>query len=86
MRDLVCPLVRALYGHPDAGGYWERHYEKQVRSVGFVPVPEWNSVFYHPQQDCLLVVYVDDFKMAGPKDAVPKMFAKLAEKIKMDAP
>eukprot|EP00971_Amphidinium_carterae_P011337 223310-Amphidinium_carterae.1 len=43
MRDPVCPLVRALYGHPDAGGYWERHYEKQVRSVGFVPVPEWNS-------------------------------------------
>eukprot|EP00971_Amphidinium_carterae_P022182 437546-Amphidinium_carterae.1 len=43
MRDPVCPLVRALYGHPDAGGYWERHCEKQVRSVGFVPVPEWNS-------------------------------------------
>eukprot|EP00971_Amphidinium_carterae_P238554 4735594-Amphidinium_carterae.1 len=86
MRDRVCPLVRALYGHPDAGGYWERHCEKQVRSVGFVPVPKWNSVFYHPQQDCLLVVYVDDFKMAESKDAVPKMFAKLAEKIKMDAP
>ena len=21
-RDLVCPLILALYGHPDAGGYW----------------------------------------------------------------
>ena len=25
MWDPVVPLIRALYGHPDAGGYWERH-------------------------------------------------------------
>eukprot|EP00971_Amphidinium_carterae_P296610 5892207-Amphidinium_carterae.1 len=72
MRDPVCPLKRALYGHPDSGGFWERHCEKQVRSVGFEPVPEWPSVFYHAKNDCMLVVYVDDFKMAGPAHLVPK--------------
>eukprot|EP00971_Amphidinium_carterae_P000151 3338-Amphidinium_carterae.4 len=47
MRDPGCPLIRALYGHPDAGGFWERHCEKQVRSVGVILlVPEWPSVFY----------------------------------------
>ena len=26
-RDPVCPLRLALYGHPDSGGFWERHCE-----------------------------------------------------------
>ena len=26
--DPVCLLLRALYGHPDAGTYWERHAEE----------------------------------------------------------
>ena len=30
MKDPVCPLLLALYGHPDAGGYWEEHCEKHV--------------------------------------------------------
>lgn len=25
MRDPVCPLEYALYGHPEAGAYWEKH-------------------------------------------------------------
>ena len=33
-RDPVVPLIRALYGHPDAGGYWEAHCEKHLREVG----------------------------------------------------
>jgi len=28
MRDPVCPLELALYGHPESGGYWEQHCEK----------------------------------------------------------
>ena len=27
MHVPVCPLVLALYGHPDSGGYWEQHCE-----------------------------------------------------------
>ena len=31
-------------------------------------LPEiWQSIFYHAKLDLLLVVYVDDFKMAGPE-------------------
>ena len=25
MHDPVCPLILALYGHPDSGGCWEKH-------------------------------------------------------------
>eukprot|EP00971_Amphidinium_carterae_P203384 4036183-Amphidinium_carterae.1 len=46
-RDPVAPLIRALYGHPDSGGDWERHCEIQVRSFGFRPVPDWPSTLIH---------------------------------------
>ena len=35
-----CPVVRlkkALYGHADSGGYWERHCDSGLQKVGFVP-------------------------------------------------
>ena len=69
-EDPCCRLKKALYGHPDSGGYWEQHCEKQLTrdDVGFVAVHEtWKSVFWHPRLSLMLVVYVDDFKLSGPK-------------------
>ncbi len=40
-------LVKALYGHPDAGTFWQKHCETRLKNVGFTPVPEWPSVFMH---------------------------------------
>ena len=31
----VCPLIMALYGHPESGGYWEQHCEEKVFAAGF---------------------------------------------------
>ena len=52
----VVPLRLALYGHPDSGGYWEKHCEEHVMSVGFQRVAEWRSCFYHPDLKLFLVV------------------------------
>jgi hypothetical protein len=49
MRDPVCPLRLALYGHPDAGGYWEKHCHEHLVSVGFEPIPDWRSCYMHPK-------------------------------------
>ena len=68
--DPVVPLVRALYGHPDAGWHWERHCEEQVAQCGFHPMGnncEWRSVFWNDELKVMLSIYVDDFKMSGPK-------------------
>ena len=35
----VVRLIRALYGHPDAGALWETHCDKAVREVGLAPTP-----------------------------------------------
>ncbi len=66
MRDPVCPLRLSLYGHPDSGGYWERHCERHLLSQGFVRTSPWRSCFFHKLLKLFLVVYVDDFKLAGP--------------------
>ena len=75
--DPVVILEKALYGHPDAGGLWERKAEAHLQSEGFVPIENWRSVYYHRQLNLLLMVYVDDFKMAGPKENIPIGWAKI---------
>ena len=59
-------LDKALYGHPDSGTYWEEHCDKHCQSVGFVPITNWPSCYYMKRLDLFLVIYVDDFKLAGP--------------------
>ena len=88
MSDPVVPLKLALYGHPDSGGIWEKHCETQLKKVGFEAVLTdiWKSVFYHPVKKLLLVVYVDDFKLAGPKDNIKEGWKTISSVIDMDPP
>jgi hypothetical protein len=86
LRDPVCPLILALYGHPDSGGCWEAHCESHLRSVGFVDVDPWRSCFWHPRLKLFLVVYVDDFKLAGPKECLEEGWALIRQGIKTDIP
>ena len=60
--DPVVPLVLALYGHPDAGGFWEQRCEEQVKLEGWETIPNWPGLFWHPVHKALLIVYVDDSK------------------------
>jgi hypothetical protein len=86
MTDPVCPLILALYGHPDAGGFWEKHCEKALVEVGFEPIPEWKSCFWHPKLRLLLVVYVDDFKLSGPSENLKTGWGFIGSKIKIEPP
>ena len=70
-RGLQRPVVllkKALYGHPNAGAYWENECSDRVRGLGYESIPNWPSVFWHPIKRLLLVIYVDDFKLSGPAD------------------
>ena len=85
-RQPVCKLLKALYGHPDSGGIWEQHCDSHLRKVGFVEIPSWRSVYFHDKLSVLLVVYVDDFKMAGPKNGIEEAWRLIREKIKVEDP
>ena len=81
-KDPVVLMRQALYGHPDAGGYWERHCEAGVEKAGFLPVGscgEWRSCFFNPRTKVFLIVYVDDFKMAGPEHEVAKAWKDIGK-------
>ena len=72
-RRPVVRLLRALYGHPDAGTMWEKHCDTAVKKLGFVPIgPNWPSMYFYGKLKLLLVVYVDDLKLAGPSGNLPK--------------
>ena len=76
-------MKQALYGHPDAGGYWERHCEEGLKKAGFVPMGdcnEWRSCYFNPKTKVLMIVYVDDVKAAGPTARVKRTWADLREK------
>ena len=51
-------LLKALYGHPDAGTYWEQKCDAHAQAVGFVPIgPEWPSCYYHPKLPLMFSIY-----------------------------
>ena len=66
-RRIVVKLLRALYGHPDAGTFWEKHCDERLQQVGFNPIQNWPSCYVHNDLQLFLIVYVDDFKMSGPQ-------------------
>lgn len=67
----VILLRVALYGHPLAGDFWDRHRTTQLRKAGFQTVEGWESVYVHEPLKLVLTVYIDDFKMAGPEQNLP---------------
>jgi hypothetical protein len=80
------PLSTALYGHTDAGGFWEEHCETQVLSIGYKRISEeWPGVYWHAEAKALLIVYVDDFKLAAKAGDHDRLWATIRGVIDMDA-
>ena len=80
------PLHLALYGHPDSGGYWEQRADRALNTIGFEDMVNWPSMYWHPVYKMMLMVYVDDFKMSGPLEHMPKVWEMIKEGIKLDTP
>ena len=87
-KDPLVPMLLALYGHPDSGGIWEKHFEDRIATKGWVPVLKeiWKSLFFNPSLNLLLVVYVDDLKMAGPTENMKKGWQSISSVIDIDDP
>ena len=82
------PLVLALYGHPDAGGFWEEQCEKAVKVCGFEGFRDegWRSVYWHPKEKALIVIYVDDFNLSAPVKSHSLLWADLRKRLNLEEP
>ena len=78
--------VLALYGHPLSGAYWEKHCTDKFLKLGFEKIPDWESCYLHRKLRLVLLVYVDDFKMAGDKNSLKAGWALIRKEIRMDDP
>jgi hypothetical protein len=76
-RDPVVLIKKAIYGHPLAGECWEERCESKILACGFARIPGWKSTFFHAVLRVMLVVYVDDLKMSGPRANVPQCWSAL---------
>ena len=50
MEDPVVLLGRNLYGHPLAGLFWERQFEKLLLKYGWEKVLNWECLFVHREK------------------------------------
>ena len=82
----VVRLLKALYGHPDAGTFWEGHCDKALQKQGFKPIPNWGSCYFHNKMKVFLTVYVDDFKMSGPPDACKCAWKRIRTDLQIEDP
>ena len=68
-KNPVCLLVRALYGHPEAGAHWEQHLRKIVVGLGGKAVESHPSTFWFENSKLMLTIYVDHLMVSGPAEA-----------------
>ena len=84
--DPVVPMLKALYGHPEAGEDWAQHSKAAILSVGFVEVPGFPSTYWHNKLRTVVCQYVDDFMVSGPATSMKSTWQLLRSVITMDEP
>jgi hypothetical protein len=67
--ERVCCLEKALYGIPDAPRWWQETLYEEIHSFGWERMTQDPCLFRRKNDELYLIVYVDDFKLAGPSQA-----------------
>ena len=78
MKLPVVKLEKALYGHKNSGAFWQKFCNNACEQAGFKQFSEnWPCVYWNAELKLMLTVYVDDLKMAGPKENFKEAWDKL---------
>ncbi len=86
VKDPVCLLLLALYGHPDAGTCWKQHCDKMPKQVGFEPIVNWSGCYRHDTLQAVFSVYVDDFTLVCHRADEKKAWALIRKHVSLEAP
>jgi hypothetical protein len=81
-----CRLIRALYGHPEAGALWEKTLLSIMKSEGWTSLPGHGGVFLHLRTKAIMIVYVDDMLLLASKKDSRVHWSVLEKKIDFKDP
>ena len=79
-------VERNLYGHPVAGLWWKRQFEKILLQHGWEKVSNWECFFVYREKGLFFSVYVDDIKLAGKKQNLDPMWNLLNKDVDLGEP
>ncbi len=75
----------ALYGHADAGRFWEERCEEKLTSVKYTKLAEERpGLLWLEATKSLLIVYVDDVKPSAKAELHDALWAEITKEIDMD--
>ena len=91
MKKMRCPvfkLEKALYGHKHSGVWWQEFCQEQCEKAGFrlFSPQNWPCVYWNDERKLLLVLYVDDMKLSGPKGQMEEAWKDLGRCINLEKP
>ena len=81
-----CRLLRALYGHPEAGALWEARLGSIMTTLGWSPIPGNGGVYSHTKTGAAMVVYVDDMLLLSPPNETDRLWQDLQKNIQFKDP
>ena len=64
----------------------ERALKRPSAQADFTPIESWQSCYWHDDLKLLLVVYVDDFKLAGPENNLARGWKLIRERLTLEEP
>ena len=59
---------------------------QELTERGFQEIEAWKSCYWEPELKVSLVLYVDDFKLSGPKGSMAEAWKKIREAIQTGDP
>ena len=84
--DLVCKILKSLYGLKQAGQLWNKTLIKFFQKIGFIPTNRGPCIFTYQEDDVFIIVgiYVDDLALASQsEDSLNWLKVKLSQEFNM---
>eukprot|EP00971_Amphidinium_carterae_P274372 5444975-Amphidinium_carterae.3 len=71
------PLLKALYGHPEAPALWERYLAEQLHARGWVGFESIPGAWLHKKTNSIMMVYVDDLVLVCDPTLTQQLWSDL---------
>ena len=86
IRRPCVKLVKALYGHPEAGWHWNNRFCEVMKLMQGTHLPNFQSSYWFPHRSLLLTLYVDDMVLSGPSSEHQSFWSELSRHLEFEEP